>query len=160
VRPTRPVTLLVAGVAGAVVGFSIGGLSDRLGYGLPRVSWVSIGLLLFLAAILLVAARRVRSWVSGDRPPGPGDALTMGRLVALAKAGSVFGAVMAGGYLGLALVGLSRVSTSYGREHVLWAAGGALAAVVVLGAAVVLERSCRLPSDGPGSAPEPSPDPG
>jgi hypothetical protein len=148
--PTRPATLAIAGIIGVVVGVTLGGLSDRLGYGLPRVSWVSIGLLLFLAALLLVAARRVRRWVSGDRPPGPGDALTMGRLVALAKAGSIFGAVMAGGYLGLAAAGLDRVASEYGREHVGWATGGAVAGIAVLVAAIILERVCRLPGDGEG----------
>lgn len=146
--PTRPSTILVAGVAGLVLGFGIASLLDALGYGLPRVSWVGIGLLLFLAGLLAVATRRVRAWVSGDNPQGPGDALTMGRFVALAKAGSVFGSVMVGGYLGLAAVALDRVSTEYGRDHVLWAVGGAVAAGAVVVAALVLERSCRLPDDG------------
>lgn len=146
--PTRSGTLLLAGVTGVVVGSGVGGLADRLGYGLPRVSWVAVGLLLFLAAVLLVAARRARAWVSGDRPQQPGDALTLGRYVALAKAGSVFGALMSGGYLGLALVGLDRLDTDYGRDHVLWAAGGVVAAVAVLVAALVLERALRMPGDG------------
>ena len=146
--PTRPSTLLLAGLTGVVVGYGIGLVSDRLGYGLPRVSWVAIGLLLFLAAVLFVAARRARSWVSGDRPQQPGDALTLGRYVALAKAASLFGALMAGGYLGLAVAGLDRASTDYGRDHLLWAAGGTVAAVVVTVAALVLERSLQLPHDG------------
>lgn len=148
VTPTRPSTLLLAALTGAVIGYGIGLVSDQLGYGLPRVSWVAIGLLLFLAVLLFVAARRARSWVSGDRPQQPGDALTLGRYVALAKAGAVFGAVMAGGYLGLAIAGLDRLSTDYGRDHVLWAAGGAVAAVVVTVAALGLERSLQLPHDG------------
>lgn len=134
-------------LAGGVVGYGIGLVADRLGYGLPRVSWVAIGLLLFLAAVLLVAARRARAWVSGDRPQGPGDALTLGRYVALAKAGSLFGAVMAGGYLGLALVGLERVSTMFGRDHVLWALGGVICAAVVAGSALYLERSLLISGD-------------
>ncbi|MGA7689998.1 MAG: DUF3180 domain-containing protein [Jiangellales bacterium] len=150
--PTRPPTLLVAGITGLVVGFSLAGLSDRLGSGLPRVSWVSIGLLLFLAALIVVATRRARAWVSGERPQQPGDALMMGRFVALAKAGSLFGALMVGGYLGLAAVGLDRVSTDYGRDHVLWALGGALGATSVLVAALLLERALQLPSDTDGGA--------
>jgi hypothetical protein len=151
--PTRPTTLLVAGLAGFVVGFALTGLSDRLGSGLPRVTWVGIGLLLFLAGLLVVATRRVRAWVSGDRPQEPGDALTMGRFVALAKAGSIFGAVMVGGYLGLAVVGLDRIATDFGRDHVLWALGGALGAVAVLVAALLLERALQLPSDADSGAP-------
>ncbi len=145
--PTRAPTLLVAGITGLVLGFTLGGLSDRLGSGLPRVSWVSIGLLLFLAGMLVVATRRARAWVSGERLQQPGDALTMGRLVALAKAAAIFGAVMVGGYLGLAAVGIDRVSDDYGREHVLWAVGGALGAAAVVAAALVLERALQLPSD-------------
>jgi hypothetical protein len=132
------------------LGYAVGGLSDQLGYGLPRASWVAVGLLLFLAVLLLVATRRVRGWVSGDRPQQPGDALVMGRFVALAKAGSLFGALMVGGYLGLAAVGLDRVATEYGREHVLWALGAAVAGAAVLAAALLLEHTLRLPSDGTG----------
>ena len=150
---TRPATLLGAGLVGLVVGYGLAGLVDRLGTGLPRVSWVAIALLLFLAALLLAGARRVRAWVSGDRPQEPGDALTMGRFVALAKAASVFGAVMAGGYLGLAAAGLDRLTTDYGRDHVLWALGGALAALSVLVSALVLERILLLPSDDDDAAP-------
>lgn len=150
--PTRPSTLLIVGLTGAVVGYGIGLVSDQLGYGLPRVSWVAIGLLLFLAVLLFVAARRARSWVSGDRPQEPGDALTLGRYVALAKAGSVFGSLMAGGYAGLAVAGVDRLSTDYGRDHVLWAAGGTVAAVVVTVAALVLERALQLPHDGDASS--------
>ncbi len=145
--PTRPATLLSAGLIGLVAGYGLAWLVDRLGNGLPRVSWVAIVLLLFLAVLLLAGARRVRAWVNGDRPQEPGDALTMGRFVALAKAASVFGALMAGGYLGLAAVGLDRVATDYGRDHVLWALGGALGAVSVLVSALVLERALQLPSD-------------
>lgn len=147
-RPTRPGTLVLAGLAGLVLGFAVTSLLDRLGYGLPRVSWLSIGLLLFLAVLLLVSARRVAAWVAGDRPSEPGDALRMGRMVALAKAGSVFGAVMTGGYLGLAAAGLPRLPSEYAREHVWWALGAGLAAGAVLAAAVLLERACRLPTDG------------
>ena len=147
-RPTRPGTLVLAGLAGLVIGFAVTSLLDRLGYGLPRVSWLSIGLLLFLAVVVLVSSRRVTAWVAGDSPSEPGDALRMGRMVALAKAASVFGAVMTGGYLGLAAAGLPRLPSEYARQHVWWALGGALAAAAVLAAAVLLERACRLPTDG------------
>jgi hypothetical protein len=147
VSPTRPATLLTAGVAGFVLGFGLTSLLDQLGYGLPRVSWVAVVLLAFLASLLLVGWRRVRAWVSGDRPQEPGDALTMGRFVALAKAGSMFGALMCGAYLGLAAVGLDRVETTYGRGHVLWAVAGAAAAGAVLVSALLLERALQLPGD-------------
>jgi hypothetical protein len=147
VTRTRPASLLGAGLIGLVVGYGLAGLLDRLVGSLPRVSWVAIALLLFLAVLLLAGARRVRGWVSGERPQEPGDALTMGRFVALAKAASVFGALMAGGYLGLAAVGLDLVTTDYGRAHVLWALGGALAAVSVMVSALVLEHILLLPSD-------------
>jgi hypothetical protein len=152
VNPTRPATVAGAGLVGIVVGYGLASLLDQLGYGLVRVSWVAIGLLVFLAVLLLVAARRVRAWVSGDRPQEPGDALTMGRFVALAKAGSVFGSLMTGGYLGLAAVGLDRVGTEYGRGHVLWAIGGALGAIAVLVGALLLERALQLPGDSDGEA--------
>ncbi len=133
-----------------MLGYGLGSLLDRLGYGLPRVSWVTIGLLVLLAVGLAVSARRVAGWVSGDRPTGPDDALRMGRLVALAKAGSLFGAVMTGGYVGLAAAGLDRVATDVGQAHVAWALGAALAGGAVVAAALWLERACRVPG-GDGS---------
>lgn len=140
--PTSPRSLIVAAAVAAPVGWMLARLWDIYGQGLPEVSWITVGLLAFLAVLLLVLARSVRGWVQErrhDRRMGP---LVVSRLVALAKAAAMCGAAVVGGYLGLGLV-LVQAQVDPGR--LLRPALAVLAGAAVVAAGLVLERSCRVP---------------
>src|SRR5690606_788151 len=68
------------------------------------------------------------------------------RLLALAKAAVLVGGVFAGGYAGYALAYLGS-STELGELRFWRSAAAAGAALALLVAALILEWTCRLPSD-------------
>lgn len=108
--------------------------------------WVAPGSLLFFAGLLFAAA-----WYMYDRVHRKRvrvDPLYAFRLLVLAKASSLVGALVSGGYVGFALRFLPQVGVNAAeRDRVvtgLVAAGGALVLVV---AALLLERACKRPKD-------------
>src|SRR5690606_41830595 len=95
---TQPRHLLAAGVVALVLGH----LGARFAYGgLPPLPLLAGVTLLLIAAIDLVLALNFRPRI--QRRPGtePVNALTAARAVALAKASSMVGAIMAGAWIGL-----------------------------------------------------------
>jgi hypothetical protein len=120
-------------------------LVDAMTGVLPIVPWVLPLLVLFLAVIVAVAARAVRGWVTERRHDTSLDALRVARLLALAKAAEYFGAVLAGGYLGLGIRALADLAVPMGQNRALLSALVIVAAIILTVAAVRLERACRVP---------------
>ncbi len=142
VRPTRPGTLVVAGLVGFVLGWSVRPLSMRFDFAEPVVTLTAIGMLFFVAAMIAAAAYATRRTVQRDR-----FALAHHQAVnrlALGKACAFAGALLVGGYLGYAVAQLG-VGTP-ASEARLWrscvAAAGAFALTL---AALRLEHACRVP---------------
>lgn len=113
---------------------------------LPALPWTSSAAIAFLAAAEGLTARstgqRIARW-PGTTPVQP---LVVARLVALAKASSLVGAVLTGGWLG------AFVYTFLERDRLLAAdrdavvSGlGVLVSLLLVGAALWLEQSCRAP---------------
>jgi len=146
-RPTRVGTLVWIGLAAAPVGWSVGQVVDALSDALPPVPWILPLLLAFLAVVLFLGARAVRGWIEERRFDGRLDALRIARLLALSKAAAVFGAAVAGGYVGLGVLALGSFSVPAGRNRALLSGLVAIAAVVVVVAALRLERACLVPPD-------------
>jgi len=155
VRATRLGTLSVLAVLGALFGF----LLVATAYGrlppLPRSAPVPMAL---IGMFELGLARLVRDRVHrADRParrpgPRPLHPLQVARAVALAKASSPTAALLLGGYVGLGLALLPR-EADQARADLLTCAVSGLAALLLLVAALLLERACRTPDrsdDEPG----------
>lgn len=142
---TSPRLLVLLGLAAAPVGWTVGGIVDTLAVGLPQVPRLTPVLVGFLAALLAVLALAARGWVAERRYDRRIDALVVARLVVLAKASAVFGALAAGGYGGFAALALRETGLSTGSERPVVAALTALAGVAVAVAACWLERSCTVP---------------
>jgi hypothetical protein len=151
--PTRPGTLvwvfLVAGVLSAVV-------VSRVYGDFPRLSGFAPAPLLLIALIELLMGRVARARIA--RRPGtvPLQPLVAARLVVLAKASSLGGALFAGAYAGILLyVFRQRAVLAAASGDVPIAAATMLASLVLVAAALWLERCCRIPdqpdddSDGP-----------
>jgi hypothetical protein len=141
-RPTGPGPLVVAGVIGLVLGWAIRPLCLRLDYPEPDVSFTSIGVLFFVAAIIGATAYVTRRTVRSNRTQ-LAHHQAVNRLV-LGKACAIVGALALGGYVGYAVsqLGVSTPSADARLWHSVLAAAAALCATV---AALLLELACRVP---------------
>ncbi len=141
---TRPLQLLIAVLAGVIATYLMNvGLAMR---GLAvLVAPVSLAVALALIAILLVAfAWPVRRAAKGERRIDPFFAT---RVVVLAKASALAGALLAGAAAGILFYLLSRAVVPLGSS--LTAGATVVAAVALVIAALVAEHWCSLPPDEP-----------
>lgn len=142
---TQPRHLVTAGLIGAAVVY----LLAQAGYDdLPPVPVFTGATLLLIALVDVVLALLLRPRVL--RKPGtePVDALPAARAVALAKASSMAGAIMAGAWLGLlgyVLPMLELVSAA--RQDTLTAVIGLVSAALLIGAGLWLEYVLRNPDE-------------
>jgi hypothetical protein len=146
VKPTRlPVLLLVLLVA-AACGFVLSETAYSQIPPLPPLAPVSLGL---LAVVEAGMAYVVRGKVRGRRRGGrPMHALQVARAAVLAKASSLGGAVMAGVYGGIFLWTFGRRGDVATYAHDARVSGlSALAGLVLVLTALLLEWSCRTPKD-------------
>ena len=147
-RPT-PLAVLAAWVAvGAVVGWLVHPLGERLTGTAPILTWPQV--LLFWVAAPVLGAVAWTTWrtVQVHRAPIPAQQ-AVNRL-ALARASSYLGAVVGGGFLGYAAswVGIDAELADQRMWRGFVGAGGGLALVAT---AVWLERACRVRSEDPES---------
>lgn len=140
-RPTSISVLIVAGLAAAALGWLL--LSSTYS-ALPALPWSPAIVLAVLAVAEGLLAQNTSARI--QRKPGalPPDPLAVARYVALAKASSLVGALSAGFFAGL-LAWLMLEPTEAARNDVPAAAGSLIAALLLVAAALWLERSCRIP---------------
>lgn len=139
--PTRPATLLVAGLAAAAVAWWM--ISSFYG-DIPSLPWLPTVTLAALAVLEAYLAINTRQRI--ERKPGrePVDPLAVARYVVLAKASSLAGAIFAGFYAGL--VGWLLLERTRAADNDIPAAtAGLVGSLALVGAALWLERSCRVP---------------
>ncbi|MFF5174077.1 DUF3180 domain-containing protein [Micromonospora sp. NPDC000089] len=140
--PTRISTLAVAALAAAALAWLlISSLYYDVAQGLP---WLPVITLVGLAVIEGYAAVSTRARI--DRKPGrePVNPLLVARLVVLAKASALAGAIFTGCYAGLtAWLFVERTNAAFDDRPA--AGAGLLASLALVAAALWLERSCRVP---------------
>ena len=142
VAPTATGALVGFGIAGLVLGWAVRPFALRFGYAEPRISLVSVALLVFAAVGIGATAYLTRRAVRGHRHDLPHHH-AVNRLV-LGKAAALAGILIAGGYAGYAIAQLG-VSGAMADSR-LWRSGvAALAAGGVTVAALLLELACRVP---------------
>lgn len=141
---TRPLPLLVAVIVGLVALYATNVVLAMRGAAV-LVTPVSLPAALALIAMLLVAlAWPVRSAAKGERRIDPFFAT---RVVVLAKASALAGALLAGAAAGILIYLLSRVVVPLGSS--LTAGATLVAALALVAAALVAEHWCSLPPDEP-----------
>lgn len=140
-RPTSISVLVVAGLAAAAVGWLLLSFSYSR---LPSLPWTPALVLAVLAVAEGMLAQNTSARI--QRKPGapPVEPLAVARYVALAKASSLVGAIFAGFSAGL-LTWLLLEPTKAAREDIPATAAGLVAALALIGAALWLERACRVP---------------
>lgn len=155
-RPTSISVLIVAGLVAAAVGWLLLSFSYST---LPDLPWSPVIVLGVLAVAEGLLAQNTAARI--QRKPGAPrvDPLAVARYVALAKASSLVGALSAGFSAGL-LAWLAMEPTEAAHSDLPVAIGGVATAVALIGAALWLERSCRIPeqpdSQDTGEADRPS----
>ena len=144
-KPTRIPLLLLVLLLTAAMGYLIAETSYSDLPPLPPLAPVSLGLLALVEGLM---AAVVRSKVRGRRPSGrPMHPLQIARAAVLAKASSLGGAVVGGAYGGIFVWTFARRGdvATYGDDARV-SGLAALAAIVLIGTALLLERACRTPS--------------
>ncbi len=140
----------VLGVIGVLaVGLVLGLLTPpviiRMDGSVPRISWAASLLLLGAAAAVGVLA--YTTWKSLHRDKSRMTSQYALTMLAVAKSGTAVGALIGGFYAGFALSYLDDLDTVLGRERAIHGGAAALASVLLLIAALLLERACIVPHD-------------
>ena len=144
IGPTRIRDLIAYAAAVTLITW----LAMRQWYGdLPRLRWFVPLSLILLAIAEVLAANQLRDRIR--RRPGalPVQPLVAARMLALAKASAVVGAVMVGIWAGLLVYVVPRLGqlNAAGNDTVVGAIG-VVAAVSLTAAALWLEYCCRTPA--------------
>ncbi|MFB9238493.1 DUF3180 domain-containing protein [Plantactinospora siamensis] len=139
--PTRPASLVVAGLASAALAWL---LVSSFYADLPALPWLPAVTLAGLAVLEAYAALTTRARI--DRRPGrePVEPLTVARYAVLAKASSLVGAIFGGFWAGLVLW-LVVERTKAASDDLPAAVAGLVASLCLIAAALWLERACRVP---------------
>lgn len=143
-KPTRLSGLLLWALVAGVAGYL---LADNVYSDFPPLPRYAPVTLVLLAVVELGMARVVRDRVRGRARRGARalHPLQVARAVALAKASSPAGSLLLGLYAGL-LVWLLPKAAAQTREDALICAVSALSALLLVVAALMLERACRTPN--------------
>jgi hypothetical protein len=147
-RPTRVPALLLALLVAGACGYV---LTETAYSSIPPLPvFAPVGLLL-LAVVELGMARIIRGKIRRTRPGGrPLHPMQVARGAVLAKASSLGGALVAGLYGGIFLWTFGRRDQLATYSDDARVAGlSALAALLLVVAALLLERACRTPDDPP-----------
>ncbi|MEV0644820.1 DUF3180 domain-containing protein [Phytomonospora sp. NPDC050363] len=141
--PTRPSTLFVAALGAAAVGL----LMVTRFYGrMPGASWFTGVTLLIVALVCAYTAVQTRARI--ERRPGtrPVEALSIARFAAFAKACSLGGALFTGWYAAILVYTIAqRGRLSAAADDLLPTAFSFVAGLLLVAAALWLERACRIP---------------
>jgi hypothetical protein len=141
--PTRPATLVVAGLAAAALAWLM--ISHFYGE-MPDLPWLPSLTVAALAALEGFAAFNTKARI--DRRPGrePVDPLVVARFVVLAKASSLAGALFGGFYAGmLTWLLIERQRLTAAAADLPPAVAGVLTSLGLIATALWLERACRVP---------------
>lgn len=159
VRPTRPLVLVLAGAAAAVVTVSLLVLWQDRGGSLPLPGWMSWAGVALLAAVVAWAARVTRRTLAADRSALEPQ-VAVSRLV-LGKTSRLAGAVLFGVHSGLLLLAVQAWPAPLAVERVIHGGLAMLACAAWMAAGRALERACRIPGDDTSDDDDPdSPGPG
>jgi hypothetical protein len=144
IGPTRIRDLIAYAAAVTLITW----LAMRQWYGdLPQLRWFVPLSLVLLAIAEVLAANQLRDRIRHRPGALPVQPLVAARMLALAKASAVVGAVMVGIWAGLLVYVVPRLGqlAAAGNDTVL-GAFGVVAAVALTAAALWLEYSCRTPA--------------
>ena len=140
-RTTGPGLLAAVFLVGLVIGRMIRPVAIQLDGTAPRVGWLAVLALFFVAAILaFVAWSTYRTIHHHQQRLEPNQAVN--RLV-LAKSCAIAGAVLAGGYFGYALSWIGD-EAELAQERLTRSVLAGIAGGLIVAGSLALERACRV----------------
>jgi len=145
--PTRPRVLVALVVLAAAVGWAVVRIMDAFANRTLSVPWTMPVAMTLLAIALALWARGTRNRLAGKPGTTPIDPLVAARSAALAMAASRVGALVAGFYAGVGIALASGWEVAGVRERIVVAVATVGSAVLVILAALWLERVCRVKDD-------------
>jgi hypothetical protein len=149
VTQLRPATLLlVVGLVGGgtIFGVLVRPLTARFGTTPPPVGWGPATMLFVVA--LLVGALAWTTWQSLHKKNQRITSEHGVKLLALSRSSLIVGGLFGGGYGGYALSYVRDIDTPLGADRVWHAGFAAVAGLLLVTAALLLERACRIPGGG------------
>ena len=146
IQRTSALSLTVMGGAGLVGGRLLRPIIESFERTAPRVGW-SAAIALLLSA-LIVASFAWNTWQSLHKHHERMTSDHGIKLLSLAKACALVGALVAGGYFGYALGFADSFETPFGKERVIHSGLAGLGALLLMVAGLLLERALQLPGDG------------
>ncbi|AIC46993.1 DUF3180 domain-containing protein [Rhodoluna lacicola] len=157
-KPTKIMTLIGWAVSATTAGYLLPKLLVNSGGAIPISPWniiitlPLIGIVLIVVAIPMFKYRKAlisRAKDAAKPRPMPMNPFFAVRLVLLAKAISISGAIFSGWHLGVVWLQLtSPVVPSSTLQNVL----GLIGALLMTICAIIVERICRIPDDGTATA--------
>jgi hypothetical protein len=146
-KSKRTSALLIASLVGLglVVGRLVPELILRANHNVPVVGWGAALSLLLGAGIL--GGLAWSTWQSLHKKKQRMTSDHGVTMLALAKASAAVAALFAGGYGGYAAAYFDAFDSPLGKDRVIHAGAAAIAGLLMMVAALVLERSLRLPGD-------------
>ena len=145
VRRTSAFNVAVWVTVGLVIGLLVRPVAVRLDASPPRVGWGAATTLLVVA--LVVGAFAWNTWQSLHKKHERMTSDHAAKMLALSRSCVIVGALFGGGYGGFALAFVNDLDTPLGQERAVNGGVAALAGLLLLVAALLLERACRLPED-------------
>ncbi|MGH8879012.1 MAG: DUF3180 domain-containing protein [Stackebrandtia sp.] len=149
-KPTAPSTLLVAALAAGALMLVLASRGDYP----PIPRWYTPVTLLLLSFILAYTAYTTRARIEHKAGAKPVEPLLFARFAALAKASSIGGAIIAGAYAGVVVYLFAHRELVAAGQDLPVAAFGFVSCLVLVAAALWLERACRIPEDPDDEDPE------
>lgn len=141
-RPTRWYVLVAAAAAAGFAAYLITSSSYE---SLPAQHVYSVLWILLLATAEFYVARMTRARLAGRPGTKPIHPLSVARLAAMAKASSLAGAVVGGGYAGFFIWVVQRTGVAAANNDAKAGAAAVAFGLLLTVAALFLESVCRVP---------------
>lgn len=141
----RATPLLVVGLIGAglIFGVLVRPVYMRFGMTSPQVGWGAATML--FAVAMLIGAVAWTTWQSLHKKKQRMTSEHGVKLLALSRSSLIVGGLFGGGYAGYALSYVENFDTPLGQDRVWHSGFAAVAGILLLVAALLLERACRIP---------------
>lgn len=139
-QPTKPWTLVLTAVLSALAAWLVVMVTFARMAPLP---WTALPALGLLALAEFLVGRNLRARLGGRPGAKPVQPMSIPRIVALAKASSLAGAIFGGLAIGLISYTITMLDKPVPRHDTLAGAATAIAALALVLGALYLERSCR-----------------